>query len=107
MLIHVYPTINVAVNVPVEIWISPIVNSLNVLVAGVTVKVLRFCSGEELCTMYQGRGWYKTTSSLIVTDYATTVATFTPSPTTVLKPLSTHSYTFSPNNMLTTFINYP
>jgi hypothetical protein len=57
--------------------------------------------------MYQGRGWHKTTSSAIVTNYGTTVATFAPTPTTVLKTAATHAYTFTPINMLSTFIKYP
>ncbi len=84
MILHVYPTKIVPINTPIKIWISPIINSLNVLVAGVTVRVLRFCSGEKLCTIYEGRGWYKTINMSSVVDYNTTVATFTPSSTMVL-----------------------
>lgn len=102
-----YPTNIVAFGTPVNIWISPIINSPNVLVAGVTVKVLRFCSGEQLCTMYEGRGWYKTTNSMVVTDYGTTGATFSTAPTTVLETGAVHSYTFNSINLLTTFIKYP
>ena len=84
MILHVYPTKIVPINTPVKIWISPVINSPNVLVAGVIVKVLRPCSGEKLCTMYEGRGWYKTMNMAIVTDYGTTGATFTPASPMVL-----------------------
>jgi hypothetical protein len=45
MIIHVYPTNTVPLNTPVKIWLSPIINSPNVLVAGVVVKLLRSCAG--------------------------------------------------------------
>lgn len=75
--------------------------------AGVTVKVLRFCSGEKLCTIYEGRGWYKTTNSMTVTNYGTGVASLTPTPTEVLKTGANHTYTFNSINLETTFIKYP
>ncbi len=45
MIIYVYPTLTVTAGNPVKIWISPIINSPNVLVAGVTVRLLRDCQG--------------------------------------------------------------
>ena len=45
MKIYVYPTNPVAANVTVNIWLSPVINSPNVLVAGVTVRLLRPCNG--------------------------------------------------------------
>jgi hypothetical protein len=108
MILHVYPTNTIAANTVMKIWISPIINSVNVLVAGVTVKVLRPCSGEKLCTIYEGRGWYKTTSGMTIVDHGTADATFTPSPTTVLSVNSAHTFTFTPSlPLITTFAKYP
>lgn len=44
---------------------------------------------------------------MTVTNYGTSGATFTPSPTTVLSQGSTHSYTFNSINLRTAFIKYP
>lgn len=85
MLIHVFPTKDVAIGQWVKIWISPVINSLNVLAAGVTVRVLRYCSGEKLCIIYEGRGWYNTVNmGMNVLDHVATGATFTPSTNMVL-----------------------
>ena len=107
MLIHVFPTLPVAINAPVKIWISPIVNSPNVLVAGVTVRLLRYCSGEKLCTLYEGRGWYKTINMASVVNYGTTGATFTPSSTMVLETMKDHVYTFNSIALYSSLIKYP
>ncbi len=90
-----------------NIWISPIINSVNVLVSGVTVKLLRDCQGEQYCTIFEGRGYYRTTNTTIVTDYGLSGATFTPNPLTVLKTSATHAYTFNALNLLSAFIEYP
>lgn len=45
MKIIVYPTKTVPLNTQVNVWISPIINSPNVLVAGIIVRVLRPCAG--------------------------------------------------------------
>jgi hypothetical protein len=112
MIIHVFPTLAVPVNGAVKIWISPIINSPNVLVAGVTVRLLRYCSGEKLCTMYEGRGWYKTISMATVQNYGTSGgATFTPSiapnPSMVLETMKDHIYTFNSIALYSSFIKYP
>jgi len=57
--------------------------------------------------MYEGRGWYQTTNSMIITNYGTNGATMSPNPTTVLETGTVHTYTFNPTNLQTTFIKYP
>ena len=37
----------------------------NDLVAGVTIRVMRDCSGSKLCNIFEGRGWYKTSSNVV------------------------------------------
>jgi hypothetical protein len=108
MLIHVFPTKVVPMNTGIKIWISPIINSPNVLTAGVTVRLLRYCSGEKLCTLYEGRGWYKTISMASVANPGLTGgATFASSSPMVLEPMKDHTYTFTSIALSAAFIKYP
>ena len=52
------------------------------MVSGVTVRVDKNCNGEERCVLYEGRGYYRTTTGMNVFDGL--AGTFTPSATEVL-----------------------
>lgn len=52
MIIRVFPKVNVAANTWIEIWVSPLTNPSERIVAGATVKVTIDCMGERRCQIY-------------------------------------------------------
>ena len=106
LIIRVYPTKTVLVNTQVEIWVSPLVNPSQAMVAGAIVTVTKDCKGEQRCPLYEARGYYET-AGLSVTNYANTTATFTPSNSEVLMQSVQHSYTFASSTCSGAIIDYP
>lgn len=68
-------------NSSIEIWISPLLNPTVVMVAGVEVNVTSDCLGEQRCTIYTARGYFRTINTQTITNYQNASSSFTPSDT--------------------------
>lgn len=106
MIIRVFPSKTVTPGTTIEIWISPVLNPKDVMVAGVTLKVTRYCFGQERCMIYEARGYYKTLNNLAITNYQDTVATFSPSNSQVYKTPVAHTYTFTAQTLAAAILDY-
>jgi hypothetical protein len=107
LVVRVYPTITVTAGTTIEIWLSPIVNPSAVMVAGAEVRVTVDCQGEQRCTVYRARGYFRTVSSYTITDYANTTGSFTASNTEVLKQAVSHSFGFNSIPFTAVILDYP
>jgi hypothetical protein len=94
-------------NTQIEVWVSPVINPAAAMVAGAEVKVTTDCKGEQRCTIYAARGYFRTITSKTVTNYSVVGSTFTPSNLEVLKYSVSHTFTFNSRTLTGALLDYP
>lgn len=77
------------------------------MVAGAEVKVTSYCYGEQRCTIYAARGYFRTVSSMAVINHGISGSSFIPSNTEVLKSAVNHVFSFNSRTLTGVLLDYP